>query len=600
MSYDFTGVTVSSTYGRIVQVVHGSPDLYYDGFGNLLNLGSSTASIGPQGPTGSQGISMVFQGEWDNMMMYFYYDFVTYNGSAYLCISDLTGSSPWTSPDVDTTHWEQMLIGLSGTSGVDGTSGIDGTSGTSGVDGTSGTSGIDGTSGTSGLDGTSGSMGTSGSSGVNGSSGTSGSSGSMGTSGSTGSSGSSGSSGTSGSSGLNGTSGYMGTSGSAGTSGTSGSAGISGSTGTSGSSGTSGAQGPQGISSGQIYYFNMTATASVNGYRSLSTTPLPNGGTYSIETLTGNELGHLVETFMTDPLGFSIIPGGTQRFHLHFLKGAVGHDIEAYVSIRLSDSVGVPIGPTLSTNKQYIGWNDSTTNVEVLIDLTLPTTGIDPTNRMLVNIYLDNKDSNSRTVEFHTEGTNDYSYVITSVGVVNGTSGVDGTSGSAGTSGGGTSGTSGENGTSGSSGTSGIAGTMGTAGTSGLLSLTGTTDNGIITLDGTQPNGTVETNLTFDGSILNVAGRIIASGSTTSDLVRITQTGTGNAFVVQDSLNNDSSHFVVDGIGNVVIGATATSNKLDVSGDTRITGKIIGSYSNNNIQTDALIQAGLLFLSNNF
>jgi hypothetical protein len=49
----------------------------------------------------------------------------------------------------------------------------------------------------------------------------------------------------------------------------------------------------------------------------------------------------------------------------------------------------------------------------------------------------------------------------------------------------------------------------------------------------------------------------------------------------------------------VVIGATATSNKLDVSGNTRITGKIIGSASNNNIQTDALIQAGLLFLSNN-
>ena len=93
---------------------------------------------------------------------------------------------------------------------------------------------------------------------------------------------------------------------------------------------------------------------------------------------------------------------------------------------------------------------------------------------------------------------------------------------------------------------------------------------------------------------------IIASASSTSDIVLITQGGSGNALVVQDSLNNDSSHFVVDGSGNVVIGATATSNKLDVSGNTRITGKIIGTSSNNNIQTDALIQAGLLFLSNNF
>ena len=88
-------------------------------------------------------------------------------------------------------------------------------------------------------------------------------------------------------------------------------------------------------------------------------------------------------------------------------------------------------------------------------------------------------------------------------------------------------------------------------------------------------------------------------GITSGDLVLITQGGSGNALVVQDHLNNDSSHFVVDGSGNVVIGATATSNKLDVSGNTRITGKIIGTSSNNNIQTDALIQAGLLFLSNN-
>ena len=89
MSYDFTGATVSSTYGRLVQVVHGTPDLYYDGFGNLLNLGPGTSSIGPQGPTGPSGTSMIFQGEWDSMMMYFYYDFVTYNGDAYLCISNL-------------------------------------------------------------------------------------------------------------------------------------------------------------------------------------------------------------------------------------------------------------------------------------------------------------------------------------------------------------------------------------------------------------------------------------------------------------------------------------------------------------------------------
>ena len=69
-------------------------------------------------------------------------------------------------------------------------------------------------------------------------------------------------------------------------------------------------------------------------------------------------------------------------------------------------------------------------------------------------------------------------------------------------------GTSGTSGTSGVNGTSGTSGTRGTSGTSGLLSLTGTTDNGVITLNGSQPNATVESNLTFDGSYLVVNGSI--------------------------------------------------------------------------------------------
>ena len=66
-----------------------------------------------------------------------------------------------------------------------------------------------------------------------------------------------------------------------------------------------------------------------------------------------------------------------------------------------------------------------------------------------------------------------------------------------------------------STGTSGTSGTSGSAGTSGLLSLTGTTDNGLITLDGSAPNGTVESNLTFDGSVLNVYGDAVISGNLT-------------------------------------------------------------------------------------
>ena len=121
-------------------------------------------------------------------------------------------------------------------------------------------------------------------------------------------------------------------------------------------------------------------------------------------------------------------------------------------------------------------------------------------------------------------------------------------------------------------GITGTSGTRGTSGTSGLLSLTGTTDNGIVTLNGSSPNGTVESNLTFDGSILNVNGRIIASGSTTTDLVRITQTGTGNAFVVEDSTNPDVTPFIIDNIGRVGIGGSSVyKDKLSVYNGTAST-----------------------------
>jgi hypothetical protein len=87
-----------------------------------------------------------------------------------------------------------------------------------------------------------------------------------------------------------------------------------------------------------------------------------------------------------------------------------------------------------------------------------------------------------------------------------GTSGFDGTYfGSSGTSGAsGTSGTSGA----GTSGTSGISGSNGSSGTSGFLDLAGTTDNGLITWDNGNTKGQVESNITFNGSLLSITGGI--------------------------------------------------------------------------------------------
>lgn len=102
MSYNLTGATVSSTYGRLVQVVLGSPNTYYDGFGTLLDLGVGSASIGPTGPSGA---SINWMGTWDSYMLYFENDVVYYNGSSYICINAPVGSAPFTAPDIDIANW---------------------------------------------------------------------------------------------------------------------------------------------------------------------------------------------------------------------------------------------------------------------------------------------------------------------------------------------------------------------------------------------------------------------------------------------------------------------------------------------------------------
>ena len=217
--------------------------------------------------------------------------------------------------------------------------------------------------------------------------------------------------------------------GGSGGSGSAGSSGTSGSSGSSGSSGTSGVNGQNGISSGQIYYFNESQNSDVSGYKVLDINPSTASQQTVTTSLTGNQQGKLISDYITPQLGFAVIPGGVQRFHTHLLKQASNDAIEYYVEIQLADSTGTPIGPTLSTGKSLIGWVDASTPVEVNVDLTLPTTTIDPTSRFIVRLYLDNNTSSAKSIVYYTEGLSYYSFVITSVGVVGSTSGSSGTSG---------------------------------------------------------------------------------------------------------------------------------------------------------------------------
>ena len=53
-----------------------------------------------------------------------------------------------------------------------------------------------------------------------------------------------------------------------------------------------------------------------------------------------------------------------------------------------------------------------------------------------------------------------------------------------------------------------------------------------------------------------LSGSVTQTVNSSADALRITQTGTGNAFVVEDSASTDASPFVIDAVGRVIVGNT--------------------------------------------
>jgi len=129
----------------------------------------------------------------------------------------------------------------------------------------------------------------------------------------------------------------------------------------------------------------------------------------------------------------------------------------------------------------------------------------------------------------------------------------------------------------------------------GAITATSITSTGTANIGSLVTTGTI----TATSAVFNV--------SSSSDAVRITQSGTGQAFVVEDSTNPDASQFVVNNDGNVGIGDSTPSQKLTVTGNIKPSGNVmlsagqhlaLNSDASNRITRNASINGMEFFVDN--
>jgi hypothetical protein len=190
-------------------------------------------------------------------------------------------------------------------------------------------------------------------------------------------------------------------------------------------------------------------------------------------TVTNSVAGNsteLMQQYITEPFGFTLIPAGVQRFSLFFTKPTNGSDVYAFARLKLADNSGTvlaTIGDTDAVLIPYDGTNPMLTQLEIV----LPSSAVSETDRMIVELYARNDDGTARSINFYTEGSQHYSFVITSLQAPEGPQGPTGATGATGPTG--PAGATGPIGATGPTGPQGVTGDIGPTGATGPDGATG-------------------------------------------------------------------------------------------------------------------------------
>ena len=122
-----------------------------------------------------------------------------------------------------------------------------------------------------------------------------------------------------------------------------------------------------------------------------------------------------------------------------------------------------------------------------------------------------------------------------------------------------------------------------------------TYNSGVFTLSSDNTLSLVSNNITAQANTFTLSGTQVIETSSTSAALRITQTGIGNALVVEDSANPDSTPFAINQTGQIFSGTLSAWNAL---ASLQITTDSSGTAPNSTfaLKSNSNIAAGPLFV----
>jgi len=166
----------------------------------------------------------------------------------------------------------------------------------------------------------------------------------------------------------------------------------------------------RGGSGGQLYYFNISNLQSP--YYELSTSATTTSE-QTISATTGSYGTVLVGGFMT-PVGVpntTSIPAGILSFYLHSYDGGNNHNFNIYCQLYKRDTGGTETLLFTSDQSAVIG------NVVsmVITDGYFSGATLDASDRLVVKVYGENLTNQTRTIYFVSEGSQHYSFALTTI-----------------------------------------------------------------------------------------------------------------------------------------------------------------------------------------